>query len=264
MLLFLIAAQYSCALRAKVSKDVDTVGTLIPENGLIDRDSTWSGEVRLDRDILVFPNVTLTIAPGTHIIFAPTRTSLIEPRFLFTKHELLVQGRLMAKGSAEAAIIFTSGDVKPAEGNWAGIILDNPKGGDSLLEYCRIEYAEIGVYCINASPQINKSLLQNNQTGIICQRGSHPHINANVIKSGEIGIACWDKAAPKIENNEISQEKQAGLVWAEATPVLMRNSIRGNKYGLYGDESLEWANNQIEGNAQDFYLSPQVNHQAGE
>jgi len=228
----------------------------LPENGIISRDTVWSGEVRIDQDILVLPGVTLKIQPGTHVFFIPTKNPRIEPRFLFTYHELLVQGHLLAQGTLEAPIVFTSAGKTPKMKDWAGIILDNHKSKDSVIQNCRIEYAQVGIYCIRSSPNIAQNNFKHNETAIIAQKGARPRIKGNTISSGKIGIACWDKAVPLISQNEITKQEQAGIIWsAEALPWLENNIISNNKYGLYGDEPLEWINNKIEKNEQDFYIS---------
>jgi len=233
-------------------------GSPLPENGIISRNTVLSGEIKIDQDILVLPGVTLTIRPGSRLLFLPTKNPRIEPRLLYTSHELLVQGRLLAEGTPDAPIVFTSAAETPKMKDWAGIILDNHKGEDSVIQHCRIEYAQVGIYCIGASPDIIQNKLKGNETGMICQSGARPQIKGNTITEGNIGIACWEQAVPLISQNRINKQKQAGIIWsAGASPWLENNIVTDNKYGLYGSEPLEWVNNQIENNSQDFYLSNQ-------
>ena len=255
MLLFGLSLP-ACSLPL-VSKTPAPVSPL-PENGIISQDTVLSGEIRIDRDILVLPGVTLKIRPGSRLLFLPTKSARIEPRFLYTSHELLVQGRLLAEGTPEAPIVFTSGAEKPKMKDWAGIILDNHNGEDSLIQHCRIEYALVGIYCIGASPNIIRNGFKGNETGMICQSGARPQVKENTITEGKIGIACWGQAVPLISRNEITKQEQAGIIWsAGASPWLENNIVTDNKYGLYGSEPLEWINNQIEDNEQDFYISNQ-------
>lgn len=230
----------------------------VPESGIIGKDTVLGGEIIIDKDILVLPGVALKIVPGTRLLFVPTKKSQIEPRFLFTYPELLVQGKLLAEGTPDLPITFTSAAETPKMKDWAGIILDNLKE-ESVLKNCRIEYAQVGIYCIGTYPKIINNKLKYNETGIICQKEAQPEIKNNFIGSGKVGIACWDNSVPIITYNEITDQEQAGLLWADASPWFENNAVRFNKYGLFGDSPFEWANNQISDNEQNFYLSGQNN-----
>ncbi len=256
--LLLLAGMFlsACGHSGDRKTTLAAVPPLLSESGIVSRDTILSGEVGIDRDILVLPGVTLTIRPGTRLLFMPTKKSRIEPRFLYAAHEILIQGRLIARGEADAPIIFSSAAETPKTRDWAGIILDNNNSNESIIEYCRIEYSRVGVYCIGSSPKIINNSFRHNETAIICQREARPQIKNNSITKGKIGIACWDRSVPLISQNNISEQEQAGLLWAgESSPWLENNVIYNNKYGLFGSEPLEWVNNQIEKNTQDFYIS---------
>ncbi len=224
--------------------------------GAITQDMLWQGQLEITGDVIVLSGVTLSIAPGTVIKFKKSSNTRIDPRFIFTSTELIIQGTLLAEGTPEQPILFTSAEEQPQMEDWAGIILD---GVDStVIKHVKIEFAQTAIYCINASPKIEQNKLIQNKYGIICQLGSFPQIQQNEISAGEVGIACWNGSAPKIMANHIFDNQQAGIFWGTgATPWFEKNIIEGNRYGIFGGEEYIWTTNQIQHNENDFYLSPQ-------
>ena len=222
--------------------------------GFITQDTVWQGLIEITQDILVPAGVTLTIKPGTLIRFTKNKQGQIDPRFLFTGHELLVRGNIRAGGTPERPIIFTSAQSDPQAGDWAGIILDHVSGEGSWFTYCQIQYAETGIYCIRSSPRITCNDFENTDYGIICQREACPEIAGNLLLHGETGIACWDTSAPLIMDNYIAYQRQAGIMQSrEAMPWAERNIVEYNRYGLFGGQYYSWNANQIRQNEQDFY-----------
>jgi len=114
----------------------------------ITADTTWTAGVVVPTDDVVVPaGVTLTLEPGVIVKFA------IDPPNDSTWHQLKVQGSLVAVGTADAPIVFTSyrddtwggdtngdGDatVPRTYGDWWGIVFT----GDSLhMAHCQVHYA---------------------------------------------------------------------------------------------------------------------------
>ncbi|MGQ0723063.1 MAG: FlgD immunoglobulin-like domain containing protein [Candidatus Eiseniibacteriota bacterium] len=82
----------------------------------------WDGLVSLDADFYVAPNCTLEIKPGTMVVAADSTDRLaggVDPNLV----ELIVQGTLLADGTAAEPIEFRSADTTATNG-WYGIRLD--------------------------------------------------------------------------------------------------------------------------------------------
>jgi hypothetical protein len=123
----------------------------------------WSEDAHLDRtdhayvassDVTINPGVTLTLDPG------------VVWKMEHQEDDLKVLGRLMARGTAEAPIVFTSleddryagdsgadGATQPGRGAWGGILFET---GTLLpaseLHAARVSYAGSGVYSALAWP----------------------------------------------------------------------------------------------------------------
>ncbi|RNC67594.1 MAG: hypothetical protein ED859_14030 [Desulfuromonadales bacterium] len=105
---------------------------------VLTEDTVWRGDVVIEGSLTVAPQTTLTLEPGTVVRFR--RTTAGEDAGPL----LLVQGRLVARGSAEAPVRFTSVFPDPQPGEWQGIVfLASEK--KNLLEHCRIEGAVTGL-----------------------------------------------------------------------------------------------------------------------
>lgn len=107
-------------------------------NVLLTEDTTWRGEVQVEGAVTIAPQTTLTIEPGTVIRFRRTVAGAAAGPLL------LVEGRLVARGTAEAPVRFTSVFPDPQAGEWRGIVLLG-SGKNNSLEYCQIEGASAGI-----------------------------------------------------------------------------------------------------------------------
>ncbi len=99
--------------------------------GSITEDTEWCDEtIYVGGDIVVEEGVTLTICPGTEVVF-------------LGHHHIDVRGTLIADGTIEGTrdydeILFTAEDPE----GWEGIIFDNvaETSDPSVLRYCTLEY----------------------------------------------------------------------------------------------------------------------------
>ncbi len=116
----------------------------------IDVDTHWKvGPARSIGKLLhVHKGVTLRIPPGTHIFFAPEAS-------------MYVAGRLLAHGTAEQPIVFTSqrqdGAYHDTPGQWAGIRFAPNLEADSL-EYVVISNAKLGIRLGEATNRAGSTL----------------------------------------------------------------------------------------------------------
>ena len=128
---------------------------------VIKSDTFWSGEVSLEKDVLVPEGVTLTISPGTIIRIEPSESTKTDPEYISPLTEITVRGRLVAEGKVGSPVTFLiSGEKKMG---WAGIIVD---GGKAIFSHCVIRDAETGVDVIKGSVSMSDSLLTGNRYGL--------------------------------------------------------------------------------------------------
>ncbi len=117
--------------------DIDTFNLIVSEYycGSITENTVWDADtIKVACDVIVEENASLIILPGTVVRFDDYA-------------QLKVFGRLLAVGTKENRVVFTSSDISsyPDESyaGWKGIRFYGPGSADtSSLVYCTIQYAK--------------------------------------------------------------------------------------------------------------------------
>jgi len=109
--------------------------------GRIRSDTTWTKFAYVSADLKIDEGKTLTIEPGTTIYFAPDdNENMNDP----TVVEFLVDGTLIAEGTASNPIEFRSFAESPQPGDWSGLqVIGN--AASASLSYCNISDAYHGI-----------------------------------------------------------------------------------------------------------------------
>jgi hypothetical protein len=115
------------------SSAVSQAVTVISDD-VIQMDQTWSGNVLVTKAVTVASGVTLTIQPGTVVRFSPGRP------FFITQAALTIMGRLIAIGTADKPIRFTSDVLQPDRGDWGGFGFSGGSAGN-IIDHAIIEFA---------------------------------------------------------------------------------------------------------------------------
>lgn len=128
-------------------------------SGLHLRSENWSGTITISGDTSFVPWVTLRIAPGTKVLFDKNPDIPNTPwtkfadayikehndptgREGYNKSHFDLTAKIIAIGTKEKPVIFTSSQVKPEYADWDQLVLF----GGSILDYVEVSYAHNGVY----------------------------------------------------------------------------------------------------------------------
>ena len=227
-----------------------------PEPGfalVLDRDTVWRGRVRVVDEVRVAAYATLLIEPGARIEFAPRDTKEEQ-----APARLKVFGKLIAQGTAEAPILFTSSAETPTSGDWGGLIFESPdETAISRLRHCRIEYAETAIdgglgklvvedaeltrnrlaLCARkkfSGGMFNVALLDNDSGCRFLQNSRFALENCRIVRSLRDGILCDKNSSPSIGNCEIVAGGAAGIrCLSGSSPRIEGCLIQGNRTGLH-------------------------------
>jgi hypothetical protein len=174
--------------------------------------------------ITVSTNDRITIAPGSKITFTASTGGFD------------VNGIFQAVGTATDSILFTA-TVPDSQGYYEGFRFNaNPQSNQSAIKYARIFYADYGMRCIDASPELSNSYLYKCLRGVQLSN-SNAIIRNNIIeRSYEYGITMTLSSSPLIEGNHLIKNN------TRATSAMNQISI-----GLQGNNSPIIRNNIIEG-----------------
>jgi len=173
--------------------------------GGVAADSVWSGDVIVVGQVVVKKGATLTILPGTTVRFA----WLDEDGNGIGDGELNVEGRLVARGTREQPITFTSARERPAPKDWTYVMISTSR--DSVVERCLFEYAFTGLQIHLSSALVRSSRFRSN-------------FEALRFSTSEIAVECND-----IEGNTYGIRYES----RGSSGSIIRNTISGNEYGFF-------------------------------
>ncbi|MDP6416179.1 MAG: right-handed parallel beta-helix repeat-containing protein, partial [Gammaproteobacteria bacterium] len=236
------------------------------ESGVISADSSWklkNSPYIIQGSVNVSPSVTLTIEAGVVVKFDGD-------------YNLVVDGTLLAIGTAEKPITFTSNQTFRAAGNW-GEIQFRSTSADCQLQHVVIEYGQTGIRLQQTgveknSPQIQHCTIQHHSSyGIYAYHAYNGLLiqNSTISNNGAEGVYFkMDQQGGKrvsgnpaiLEGNTITGNQQNGLYFRldqhHSDPLQMlvnRNSISSNersgvKVDCDGSINLQLNQNQINQN----------------
>ena len=165
----------------------------------------WSSDTTysVTGNILVPVGDTLVIEAGTTVQF--------DGSYYFD-----VNGLLIARGSVEDSIYFTTAGRVKSPGNWYGISFNDTADDNSILSYCIVEYG-------------NSTDTGDPDGGglVVCDRANPTIENCRLQQSLKNGVQCY-YSTPTLSNNEISHNALSGLYSVYAGPKVIGNIIYGN------------------------------------
>ncbi|MDD5757862.1 MAG: right-handed parallel beta-helix repeat-containing protein [Desulfobulbaceae bacterium] len=213
------------------------------------KDTTWQGTVQINGDIEVPPGMTLTIKPGTTVKFKRIDEKSDQNMYgvespYYPQAELIIKGKLIARGTPEKTIVFTSSEIDARPADWGAINLLGSDG--NIIEYCKILFAYNGVHGHGAGATINHNEFAKNGVGLSFK------------KEEETPSAPW---FGKICNMEVTYNRftnnKGGIGFRNSKAVISHNLIQDNKfYGIFpkDDADAMISENEISGNKKGIYL----------
>jgi uncharacterized GH25 family protein len=168
-------------------------------DSVITSDTIWEGEIHITGVISVKRGATLTIRPGTVVKFR----RIDRDNNGIGDSEIMVEGRLIAKGTSDNRIVFTSAEEKPKANDWSYLqfISSDP---DNVIENCEFEYAYVGVMIHYANLKISDTLFRHNGRGLH-YTSSDLSVQHCTFVNNRVGIYLMRfEGDVRIANNEIS------------------------------------------------------------
>ncbi len=196
-----------------------------PSRQIIVGEVLWSGTVRVDGEVLVAKGATLSISPGTRVRFVRRDAD----QDGFGDATLVVEGRLLALGTAQQPIFFQSDEDSPQEGDWLQI---RPQFSPEIhLRHTVVEHAAYGIHAHfsrllvedsvfrrnmdgfrmgRSQVEIRYSLVEDNLSKGINFRDSDVEIHHNLIRRNGSGIFLFEKPGKvSIHNNALLENRHS-------------------------------------------------------
>jgi len=221
---------YSKFLPPRLAKDFypngftrDKLLALIPQalnrTGPINKDETWQDVIRVSGDVEVQGGVTLTIEPGTVIFVSALsddqKAGRTEDQDLYNPKKppwdgtsrvtIEINGSLIACGTAEQPIIFTSDAIFPTTDDWGRLQF----GGTGELKRIVVEYSR-QMAISSSQVRIEQAILRNMMETIVIQGQGDELLTIN----------------PTITQSYIYNIGQFAITVRSGTPIITHNIIR--------------------------------------
>lgn len=189
----------------------EAVAAVMKAPSVIARDTVWSGEVLVEGAVLVARPATLRIEPGTVIRFK----RIDSDKDGIGDGELRVTGRIIAKGTEEKPIRFSSAEKEPRAGDWSYLLLFT-SGGENVIEHAIFEHAFTGLQAHFSRAVVRDSTFINNIEGIRFGR-AELDIEHNKIADNDIGIRYHRLEGPVTIRSNIVNNNGIGLFLVPST-----------------------------------------------
>ena len=206
-----------------VSNDAAAV---VHDRAVLTEDTVLKGSVLIKGYLVVAPQATLRIEPGTIIRFAAVGAGKNAAR-------LVVQGRIIAVGTAESPIVMTSDRKRPARGDWGGVSLVSSEKRNQL-EHCRIEYANSAIEAQFSTVSLKNVAVSWSHTAFL-MRDTVVQMAGGSVSESETGIEMHDSEFDAVDIT-VSDCKR-GIVMNRSAASVSSVQIRNNQqYGILADD----------------------------
>lgn len=187
-----IATKYYYYLKAidvagNESPKTDTLSVLTP--GILDENRTWTyaeSPYIVNGDIRIKGGSVLTIEPGVEVRFASK--DYTPDSIGATMTELIVQGGLLASGTENKPITFTSAENFPRKECWGGVIFYGTNQAENILRHVTVLFAETGIKSEGATPSIENCEFGYCGTAMDMGLSTSLNIKGNTIRDCTIGL----------------------------------------------------------------------------
>jgi hypothetical protein len=245
--------------------------------GTITQDTVWTlvdSPFIVSNNITVNPGATLTIEPGAQVRFGDN-------------FSITVNGRIIADGTNDRMIQFTSDDANANPGAWGTIQISGTP--QSSITNCIVEYGQTGItleggplnlqndtvrYNLNGAVVNGGSIIiqndeitSNTMDGINIAGGTQVTVQNNAISSNGNGIDLTGDLTGNINiaQNNISLSNQCGIMLeadAYQNTAIIQNNVSSNNYGftVQSNVSTYITNNYISNNTEGIYYEAGNGH----
>jgi hypothetical protein len=206
-------------------------------NTVINKDTLWNGNISIDGIVTVKKGVTLTIEPGTVISFR----KLDKDKDGIGDGGIIVEGIIVARGTKDNKVIFTSASEKPEAKDWSYIMVMTAEP-ESIFEYCEFQYAFTGLQIQYSDAKITDCFFNKNYEGLRFN-SSNLVVEHNSFLNNNLGVGFAGLDGKVIIRNNIISNNNVGILFMlprvssvdlkkkqekEEMPLIKNNNINNN------------------------------------
>jgi len=211
------------------------------ENATLTEDVSWRGLVVVKGALVIAPQATLRIEPGTEIRFMPAKAGHQLPR-------LVVMGRIQAVGTPEQPIIFSSSSAGPVKkGEWGGIVLLSSEKRNQL-EQCRIEGAESALEGRHSTISLKSVVIGTSLTGIVLH-DCIADVTQSSISECETGIEAQDSEV-ELRDTTLTKNRRGAALYRSSVVMSSVTVSDNSRQGILAEECrIKFTSSEVSGNA---------------
>lgn len=196
------------------------------ENATLTEDVTWRGTVLIRGYLVVAPQATVRIEPGTVVRF-------MKSPILRHAARLVVMGRLQCNGTPEKPVLFAPNIAEAAGGDWGGILLLSSEKRNQF-DNIRIEGAETGIESRFSTLIVKGARFSRNSTGLLLH-DSTATLSGMAVNGSETALVSQDSEVELKES--VLENNGRGLVARHSTLVLIAVTVKDHaRHGITTDE----------------------------
>lgn len=193
----------------------------------VERDTKWRGEVRVDGIVHVRKNATLTILPGTRVVFGSARLPTEDEHEGFSAPGIKVEGRIVAEGTGDAPILFTSDAGPPRPASWDKILFAFSAGNRFL--HCTFEGARYAFHAHFSEISVRRCIFTENEEGVRLGT-SRVTIVDSVFTRNEIRGINFRECRNEIRGNLVYENGDGIFLHSkDSASVIRENAIYANR-----------------------------------
>jgi len=206
-----IACKYYYRLKAvdvagNESLPTQTLAVVTP--GTLAENRTWKAAESpyiVQGDIRIRGGAVLTVEPGTEIRF--TQKDSLPDSQGTSMADLIVQGGLMAIGSENSRILFTSAESFPRKSVWGGIAFLGTNQPENMLRYATVMFADTGIKSEGSTPSVENCEFGLCGMGLNIGLSTALNVRYNTIRDCDVGMVS---ANSNVRNN-LFIDNQTGI-----------------------------------------------------
>ena len=226
-----------------------------PLYGALTGDLTLNGRIDVVGDVNVPAGATLTLERGTELRFRDDAVSPIGSAA--GRCEMIVQGGMIARGTACGRVRIMPAHYPPAKDDWQGILLK--PGSTGSFTQTDIVGAVTAIDCQTSEAVVSETRITSSSVAVKVT-GASPLIDSNEFASNDYGIMAG-LGGPTIVHNLIKTNRYGGITLSGGSTALLEanlvsGTVMGNGLAIYSSSPTLGRDNRFEFNsASGVYMS---------
>ncbi len=193
----------------------------------VERDAAWRGDVRVDGIVHVRKGATLTILPGTRVLFVPGRFGALDEHEGFAGPGIKVEGRIVAEGTDAEPVVFTVAQGSASPGSWDKILFSFSSG--NRFVHCTFEGARYAFHAHFSEISIRRCLFRGNEEGVRLGQ-SRVTIADSVFTGNAVRGINFRECRNEIRGNLIFDNGDGVFLHSkDSASVIRGNAVYGNR-----------------------------------